>query len=116
MAIIIPGAIGFFKLCKPDVHGSNAPFNVPQYAPNGLGAFHSENNLYGNHRPGPHKLQYYGETVYGHGGVHGGNYHRDQGISFQEDPQHLAYSGYSEYRSAKSQPETSSKKSILPDS
>lgn len=111
MAIIIPGLIGFFKLCKPDL-GQNTYFgNVPQYSLNGLGHLNSQHLYKPQYNPAYHN--------YGHGGYHG----QSSGVAFREDPgQHLAYSGYSEYRSAKTDvsaagvPETSSKKSILPDS
>ncbi|XP_044754958.1 uncharacterized protein LOC123313916 [Coccinella septempunctata] len=103
LAILVPGAIAFFKFCKPNIHSNfGGPGNFhsgPQYSPAGI-AFQS------------HQPEYAGQSFYG--GHSGG------GIHFRDDnhAQQLAYNGWNQYRSSGSdiEAETTSKKSILPDS
>ncbi|KAK5644809.1 hypothetical protein RI129_006109 [Pyrocoelia pectoralis] len=110
LAIIIPGLIGFFKLCKPDLHsafGQNNYHSGPHYSPAGIGYYPYVKDsypIYSRDHSTPHH--------YGHGGVTFGDY--------SKSAQDLAYSGYSDYRNSKRNldvdVESSSKKSILPDS
>ncbi|XP_022918506.1 uncharacterized protein [Onthophagus taurus] len=100
LAIVIPGLIGYFKLCKPNLSSPFASNNYhhAQYSPAGIGYQ-------------PHYKNPYGNEEY--------NYYDDgRKINFGESAHELAYNGYGEYRSKNSgiQAETSSKKSILPDS
>lgn len=109
LAIVIPGLIGFFKLCKPDLHssfGHSNYYNGPHYSPAGVG--------YGPHfkEPIPSFSHQYGNS---HPGDSSGS------LTFQDHQhyaQNLAYSGYSDYRNSEAniKPEGTSKKSILPDS
>lgn len=94
-AIIVPGLIGFFKFCKPDLNasfGQNNYYNKPHYTSSGLG-YH------------PH---HYREGEYDTGSFRFGD----------NNAQNIAYGGYSHYRNtgAEVEAETTSKKSILPDS
>ncbi|KAF5296742.1 hypothetical protein FQR65_LT10178 [Abscondita terminalis] len=107
LAIVIPGLIGFFKLCKPDLHSSFGQnhHNGPYYSPAGIGYQ-------------PHFKDY--DSSYSRD--YNNYYEGSRGVSFEDyrkSAQDLAYSGYSNYRNSptniKSE-ETSSKKSILPDS
>ncbi|XP_015585610.1 uncharacterized protein LOC107263192 [Cephus cinctus] len=82
LAIVIPGLIGFFKLCKPQIQN----YQPPIYSQSGLGFPHYKEN---------------GNTFVGdHGGYREEDYHQGytQGdrVSFGQD---LAYSGYREYGS-----------------
>lgn len=88
MALIIPGLIGYFKFCKPNLTSPFSPnhYHGPQYSPAGIGL--------GPYRESPpgHYGQYdgYSGQKYGSGG-----------IAFREhdtNPQDLAYQGW-EYRS-----------------
>ncbi|XP_053619555.1 uncharacterized protein Osi2 [Plodia interpunctella] len=91
MALIIPGVIGYFKFCKPNLSSpfSSNHYTGPQYSPAGIGLNvgpYREPQQYGHYEsyPGGHK--------YGSGG-----------ISFREhehSPQDLAYQGW-EYRNKK---------------
>ncbi|RZB40704.1 uncharacterized protein BDFB_005606, partial [Asbolus verrucosus] len=103
LAIVIPGLIGFFKLCKPNLQSSNY-YSGPHYSPAGIG-------YQPNFKEPTFSHQYsdsYGNPQYGG--------------SDENYPQHLAYNGWSHYRNnggdikAEGAQETSSKKSILPDS
>ncbi|KAK4875552.1 hypothetical protein RN001_011974 [Aquatica leii] len=109
IAIIIPGLIGFFKLCKPDLHssfGHNNYYSGPHYSPAGIGYQ-------------PHFKDY--DSTYSRDY---NNYYEGSrgGVAFEDNRNHaqnLAYSGYSNYRNSPKDikaDETSSKKSILPDS
>ncbi|XP_044271477.1 uncharacterized protein LOC123015666 [Tribolium madens] len=97
LAIVIPGLIGFFKLCKPNLQSSNY-YTGPHYSPAGVG--------YPGHFRG--EAEYSNNAQYG--AVHFGD---------DNNAQHLAYNGWSHYRNnggdIKAE-ETTSKKSILPDS
>lgn len=106
LAIVVPGLIGFFKFCKPDFSsgfaGHGNYYNTPHYSQAGV--------AYQPHfrEPQPNFVRDYAQSSYG-------------GVNFKEDDhaQNLAYSGY--YRNSGSNidaetQETSSKKSILPDS
>lgn len=110
LAIIVPGAIAFFRFCKPDFssafspsHGSYYNYNKPHYSPAGV--------AYPPHFRDPQPSF-----------VHEGSYGGSHGINFGEDDhaQHLAYSGYGHYRDSgkdvEAEADTTSKKSILPDS
>lgn len=110
LAIVVPGLIGFFKFCKPDFSsgfaGHNNYYNTPQYSPAGI-AFQPHFR-----EPQPNFLRDYAPQ-----GSHGG------GVNFNDEDhaQNLAYSGYGHYRNGGSEiqaetQESSSKKSILPDS
>ncbi|XP_045474146.1 uncharacterized protein LOC123680344 [Harmonia axyridis] len=102
LAILVPGAIAFFKFCKPNIHsnfgGPGNFYSGPQYSPAGI-AFQS------------HQSEYPGSFYGGHNGG---------GVHFRDDnqAQQLAYNGWNQYRSGSSdiEAETTSKKSILPDS
>ncbi|XP_017781602.1 PREDICTED: uncharacterized protein LOC108566303 [Nicrophorus vespilloides] len=112
LAIIIPGAIAYFKLCKPDFQSAFGGYGshghvVPQYSPAGIG-YHQQQHF----REQPTFTNHYEQSSYD-------DYNSHKGLTFRDSPnqaQNLAYSGY--YRnSGKDIPaETSSKKSILPDS
>ncbi|XP_046610954.1 uncharacterized protein LOC124300678 [Neodiprion virginianus] len=74
IAIVIPGLIGFFKLCKPQVQN----YHPPVYSQSGVG------------------FPYYKENAnnYNHNDYHENDYHGHQGgppVSFGQD---LAYQGY----------------------
>lgn len=98
LAIVIPGLIGFFKLCKPNLQSSNY-YTGPHYSPAGVG--------YPGH--------FRGEAEYTNGAQYGA-------VHFGPDDnnaQHLAYNGWGHYRNNGGDiqaEETTSKKSILPDS
>ena len=109
LAIIIPGLIGFFKLCKPNLQSpfSGGNHYAPHYSQAGVG-YHP---LY---KEGPSFADDYS------GGYYGDDNNRQ--LTFRDRPQQaqdLAYSGYSQYRNSGRQiasgAETSTK-SILPDS
>ncbi|KAL3268017.1 hypothetical protein HHI36_007150 [Cryptolaemus montrouzieri] len=108
LAILVPGLIAFFKFCKPAIHsnfGNGGNFYPgPHYSPAGI-AFQ------------PHfkeSSQYSGDSFF--------NGHHSAGVNFRDDnnAQQLAYSGWNQYRSSgkniDAEGESSSKKSILPDS
>lgn len=109
-AIIVPGLIGFFKLCKPNLSnpfGQHSSYHSPPYSPAGIGY-------------GPH----YKEDS-GYANEYGGNYYdgpqRQFAFRDQDHAQQLAYSGYSQYRNKdgiveSEENQTTRKKSILPDS
>lgn len=114
LAIIIPGLIGFFKLCKPNLQQGNY-YTGPHYSPAGVG--------YPPHYRETHQQTYpheYSETGghYGGGHGHGGGVH----FSDENNAQHLAYNGWGQYRNnpvkdgIQAETENTSKKSILPDS
>ncbi|CAG9860657.1 unnamed protein product [Phyllotreta striolata] len=103
LALIIPGAIAFFNFCKPIIKPNGGSFFgplSPQYSTSGI-AYQPH-----HHTPHYHHQEY---PQYG-GGVH---FRSDE-----ESAQNLAYNGWSQYRNKESniQAETTSKKSILPDS
>lgn len=109
LAIVIPGIIAYFKFCKADIQshlnlgqaGGNY-HNVPHYSQSGVA-----------YPPSHHHEGGYSGGYGGYGG-HGGVHFKDDGA------QELAYSGWSQYRSngksLQAENETSSRKSILPDS
>lgn len=117
LAVIIPGLIGFFKICKPlqSSFGQSNYYNTPHYSPAGIGyqphfkepTLHSSSSLFPDE---------YSSSYYGNNGE----------LTFRRDPNHaqnLAYSAYTSYRNAPSNEgkdgdggKTSTKKSILPDS
>lgn len=106
-AIIIPGVIGYFKLCRPQQqqHGSFGGSNFfsnsfPQYSSQGLGAasypqqeyhthYESHNNN-GGYRADPSFAKPYGE-YYGKS--------QEGGVRFGDEAQDLAYQG--QYRNNK---------------
>ncbi|KAK9880011.1 hypothetical protein WA026_008524 [Henosepilachna vigintioctopunctata] len=110
LAIIVPGVIAFFKFCKPDIHSnfgnSGNYYPGPHYSPAGI-AFQP----HFKERPSD-----YSDSSAFFGGHHTG------GVNFRDDnhAQQLAYNGWNQYRSSgkniEAETETSSKKSILPDS
>ncbi|XP_068625700.1 uncharacterized protein Osi2 [Battus philenor] len=89
MALIVPGVIGYFKFCKPNLSSpfSSNHYAGPQYSPAGIGI---------NHGP-------YRETPPAHYGQYenyGGHKYGSSGIAFRDhdvSPQDLAYQGW-EYR------------------
>ncbi|XP_028166335.1 uncharacterized protein LOC114357081 isoform X2 [Ostrinia furnacalis] len=93
MALIVPGVIGYFKFCKPNLSSpfSSSHYKGPQYSPAGIG-------LQSPYREGHSPAQY------GHyDGYIGGHNYGSGGISFREqdhNPQDLAYQGW-EYRNKK---------------
>ncbi|CAH0401563.1 unnamed protein product [Chilo suppressalis] len=92
MALIVPGVIGYFKFCKPNLSSpfSSSHYSGPQYSPAGIGL-----GPYREHPP----AQYTHYDGYGNGGHKYGS----GGISFREhdvSPQDLAYQGW-EYRNQK---------------
>ncbi|XP_018333769.1 uncharacterized protein LOC108742907 [Agrilus planipennis] len=105
LAIVIPGLIGFFKLCKPHLQSSFSQSGfAPHYSSGGIG--------FQPHYRDPQPTFLTDEHSY---------YNHDKGLAFKEDPQELAYSGYSHYRNSGGDVaaignENTSKKSILPDS
>lgn len=109
LAIIVPGMIGFFKLCKPDLHsnfGHSNYYNGPHYSPAGVG--------YRPHfrEPQPSYSTHEYASTYHHGD---GDFVFKGGHNSGQD---LAYSGYLDYRNApgSASTENTSRKSILPDS
>ncbi|KAM3957984.1 DUF1676 domain-containing protein Osi2 [Aphomia sociella] len=99
MALIIPGVIGYFKFCKPNLTSpfSSNHYNGPQYSPAGIGL-------------GPYR-EVHAPTHYGHydnyqqSHTYGSGGHSSGGISFREhdaNPQDLAYQGW-EYRNKKNE-------------
>ncbi|KAJ8969035.1 hypothetical protein NQ317_018054, partial [Molorchus minor] len=100
LAIIIPGAIAFFNLCKPVLKQQNGGFyGGPQYSQTGV--------VY--QQPSPHYSHDYREYP-----------QQTSHLNFRDDDsaQNLAYGGWSQYRSNDKaiEAEPSPKKSILPDS
>ncbi|CAK1541104.1 unnamed protein product [Leptosia nina] len=90
MALIVPGVIGYFKFCKPNLTSpfSSNHYSAPQYSPAGIGLGpYREPNHYGHY-----------ETYAGHkyGQPSGGILFRDH----ESNPQDLAYQGW-EYRNKK---------------
>ncbi|XP_038219573.1 uncharacterized protein LOC119837866 [Zerene cesonia] len=87
MALVIPGVIGYFKFCKPNLSSpfSSNHFSAPQYSPAGIG------------------LSPYREPAhYGHYDTYAGHKY-GSGVAFREhdaNPQDLAYQGW-EYRNKK---------------
>lgn len=111
LAIIVPGLIGFFKLCKPQLQssfGQQNYYNTPHYSPAGIG----------------YQPHHYKEHAYP--SEYSSYYDDNRGLTFGHEPEHaqnIAYSGYSSYRNANGNNrdgndnvESTSKKSILPDS
>lgn len=101
LAIVVPGLIGFFKLCKPNLQAPNY-YSGPHYSPAGIGyqpQYGGNSHDYSSH--------------YGSGG-----------FNFRDDDhaQNLAYNGWSHYgrnngdKIGAESSETTSKKSIFPDS
>ncbi|XP_047512995.1 uncharacterized protein LOC125054895 [Pieris napi] len=89
MALIIPGVIGYFKFCKPNLTSpfSSNHFSAPQYSPAGIGL-------------GPYR-----EPQYSHYDTYAGHKYGQPsgGVLFREhegNPQDLAYQGW-EYRNKK---------------
>ncbi|XP_065174042.1 uncharacterized protein Osi2 [Atheta coriaria] len=124
LAIVIPGAIAYFKLCKPDFQSAFGGFphhQVPQYSPAGIGfhPHHFRENSYA-HTEYPSVPDYAGLYEGGHYASSG--YHNKGGggggFAFKDSSaQNLAYSGYQRSNEKDIQAvETTSKKSILPSS
>ncbi|XP_026492476.2 uncharacterized protein LOC113398108 [Vanessa tameamea] len=94
MALIIPGVIGYFKFCKPNISSpfSSNHYNGPQYSPAGIGL--------SPYREG------HGPANYGHYENYAGNHYNkygSNGVAFREhdhNPQDLAYQGW-DYRNKK---------------
>ncbi|CAH0721063.1 unnamed protein product, partial [Brenthis ino] len=92
MALIVPGVIGYFKFCKPNLSSpfSSNHYSGPQYSPAGIGL--------SPYREG------HGPAQYGHYENYAGNHYNkygSNGVAFREhdvSPQDLAYQGW-EYRS-----------------
>ncbi|KAK9692751.1 Protein of unknown function (DUF1676) [Popillia japonica] len=105
-AIIVPGIIAFFKLCKPNLSSpfAHGAYQTPQYTPAGIGynPYYKDNSGYAEE--------------YGH------NHYDEPSRQFafkNNQAQDIAYSGYSHYRNKDSNVEAQEetpKKSILPDS
>lgn len=103
-AIVIPGLIGYFKLCKPQQQqqygqygGSNYYSNgFPQYSPQGLGAASYQHHTH-YETSGP---SYRGDQSYAkpYGDYYGKN-SADSNVRFGEAAQDLAYQGQVQYRS-----------------
>lgn len=110
LAIIVPGLIGFFKLCKPQLQssfGQSNYYNTPHYSPAGIG-----------YQPHHYKEQSH-SSLYPN--EYSSYYDDNRELTFKHDREHahnLAYPAYSSYRNAQgtNNEETTSKKSILPDS
>lgn len=90
MALIIPGVIGYFKFCKPNLSSpfSSSHYGSPQYSPAGIGL-------------GPYRDPHIGH--YEHYPQTGGHRYGSGGVAFRDhesSPQDLAYQGW-EYRSKK---------------
>jgi hypothetical protein len=106
LAIIIPGLIGYFKLCKPNLQSQNY-YTGPHYSPAGVG----------------YPAHYRGEPEYSDSAQYGGS-GGGGSIHFANDnhAQHLAYNGWGHYRNnggdikAEGEQRSATKKSILPDS
>ncbi|CAK1594322.1 unnamed protein product [Parnassius mnemosyne] len=95
MALIIPGVIGYFKFCKPNLTSpfSSHHYSGPQYSPAGIGINHGP---YRESYSPAHYNQY--ETYPAGGHKYGSN-----GVAFRDhelSAQDLAYQGW-EYRNKK---------------
>lgn len=102
-AIIIPGVIGYFKICQPQHNNFLPEYNTGyhQYNNQGLGTAN-----YHHHTSGP--SPYYKSQGTSNYADPYTNYYRESGqaeenggVRFGEDHNHaqnLAYQGYSEYR------------------
>lgn len=107
-ALVIPGLIGFFKFCKPNLQstfGGNYGSGIPHYSPGGVG-YHP-----GHYKePGPSfaaPVGFQNEGQYFSSAGHSGG-----GLTFKEDYTGPYQGYYNQYRSAS----TEKTKSILPDS
>ncbi|CAG9569479.1 unnamed protein product [Danaus chrysippus] len=92
MALIVPGVIGYFKFCKPNLSSpfSSNHYNGPQYSPAGIGLSPYRET---------HGPAQYGSHYDGYAGSHYNKY-GSNGVAFREHdvtPQDLAYQGW-EYR------------------
>lgn len=83
MAIVIPGVIGFFKLCKPMLQN----YQPPVYSQSGVGFPHYKESAVSHGFPAEHPSYHDGQAGYQNA------YHGD-GVSFGQD---LAYQGYRTY-------------------
>lgn len=103
-AIIIPGVIGYFKLCYSQQHNNYLPeynTNYPQYNPQGLG---TANHHYYSSVPSSYQYSKIGSTY--NADPYTNYYRENQLIDKNKDThsesdknaQNLAYDGYSEYR------------------
>lgn len=108
LAIVVPGLIGFFKLCKPNLQssfGQSNYYNTPHYSPAGIG-----------YQP------HFKEQSVSYPDEYSSYYENNRELTFRPNPNHaqnLAYSGYPHYRNSQgnnAESETTTKKSILPDS
>ncbi|CAH2059552.1 unnamed protein product, partial [Iphiclides podalirius] len=91
MALIVPGVIGYFKFCKPNLTSpfSSNHYTGPQYSPAGIGINH------GPYRES-HTPVHYGQYE----SYPGGNKYGSNGVAFRDhdlSAQDLAYQGW-EYR------------------
>lgn len=108
LAIVIPGLIGFFRLCKPDLHhnygsfGHSSFYHRPphQY----VSAIRPDHTLYAHElraTESPDVIQYLHDN-YGAGGSSPHYYAKQSAekpsssasMAFRDDPQNLAYNGY----------------------
>lgn len=106
-AIVVPGLIGYFKLCRPQQqgqqygqqYGSNYYANsFPQYSAQGVGAAsYNQHVHYDQYREDPQFAKPFGD-YYSNGG-YGKNTAADGAVRFgEQQAQDLAYQGQSQYR------------------
>ncbi|KAG5875189.1 hypothetical protein JTB14_006848 [Gonioctena quinquepunctata] len=105
LALIIPGAIAFFNFCKPIMKQNGGSFfggSGPQYSPAGI-AYQQHQHHFS--QPPSFAPDY-------------NDYHQHHYRNDENNAQNLAYNGWNEYRNNGKDiaAETTSKKSILPDS
>lgn len=112
LAIVIPGLIGFFKLCKPDLHHNYGSFGHSSYyhRPPHQFSTRPEQTLY-EYRgtESPDVIQYLydaysGNDYYGKNSAGEKQSDSSSSISFKEDrdPHKLAYNGYHQQRQRRS--------------
>ncbi|KAL0277523.1 UNVERIFIED_CONTAM: hypothetical protein PYX00_004774 [Menopon gallinae] len=111
LAIVVPGMIGVFKLCKPQLystsfgngHATYYQHQPPQYTP--AGVVSGSPQYYSHHVPyQPHYEDRYGYTGY-NSNVETGKAAKSGSVAFRDDAQasgseahEIAYSGYNSYR------------------
>ncbi len=109
LAIIIPGLIGFFKLCKPDLHhnygnfGHSSFYHRPPHQYGSLGR--PDHTLYVNEYRGtesPDVIQYLYDTYAGgnqdYYAKSSAGKSTGSSVAFRDDPQKLAYNTYQQKR------------------
>lgn len=109
LAIVVPGLIGFFKLCKPDLHHNYGSFGHSSYyhrPPHQFVSAASPDTLYVNkynrEQGSPDVIQYLYDSYSGsQPDYYSNNNFADKhaasassSVAFRDDAQKLAYNGY----------------------